>query len=809
MSGGPSSRPPAVLHEAAWRALDACAEGVTILDAAGTLLYVNRASAAMSDDTVEDVLGRNIWQLYPDLVATEFHAAITTAAAQDEPVEWTAYYGPNQGWYTDRAQRIGGPGGVVVIVFTRIDEPTQAEQTRQRLTAQVQAALARNELLLGASEELAAAAALDDVPARLGRLVADLGAFSTGLYLIEDGTHLRRARADELDERVRAAYQLVPLDGLLPVAVAARTGRAQFFEDVGDPVTAPHGAELAALRADMSASAARAVAAVPVPGPDGILGALLLVWDTPRALDVSDRALLTTLAGYAGAAVTRIRRAAERLAAVEDRYADTRAAVVTMQRSLLPDLPVLPAVELAAHYAPADAELAAGGDWFDAVALPGGRLALVVGDVVGHGPVAAAAMARLRTLGEHLLHSGTSLPQTLVEVDALAARHPTTRAATVVVALLDADGELTWAAHGHPPPVRLRATGEAEALAAPSGSPLGTGGAPAPVHRARLAPGDTLLLVSDGLLERPGRDTRAGLAALCHRAADLHPARPTLAAFTAGLIAGLGAGGDDDITLLAARMRPVPVAALHVEVPGRPGELPTIRRAVAAWLDALDLSDDDLVTLELTVVEAATNAIEHAYRDREPGPVRVVAQLDGEGGVCLQVADRGRWLAPPADPGPRGRGLQLIRSLTREVEIVPGVHGTTVTARRPLQRGAVVGRPAAEPTVRPDRSRPAYRSQVLRGEPAVLALGGVIDAGVEERLRTDLLHAARGGAVALVVDLDRVLLLASAGVQVLHELAGPLHLRLRAAPGTPARTVLDLAGLAAEPAERPALDHTP
>src|SRR3954469_3187281 len=86
-----NTAPPATLTAAAWAALDACAEGVTILDPDGLIRYVNPASAAMGDSSVEESIGRNLWQEYRALVGTEFHAAITPAAGQDEPVEWNAY----------------------------------------------------------------------------------------------------------------------------------------------------------------------------------------------------------------------------------------------------------------------------------------------------------------------------------------------------------------------------------------------------------------------------------------------------------------------------------------------------------------------------------------------------------------------------------------------------------------------------------------------------------------------------------------------------------------------------------------------
>ncbi|HXV94193.1 MAG TPA: STAS domain-containing protein, partial [Pseudonocardia sp.] len=124
-----------------------------------------------------------------------------------------------------------------------------------------------------------------------------------------------------------------------------------------------------------------------------------------------------------------------------------------------------------------------------------------------------------------------------------------------------------------------------------------------------------------------------------------------------------------------------------------------------------------------------------------------------------------------------------------------GPRGTTVTARHTLRRAPILAEPAAAPVPRAGRTSPAYRSSLHRGRPTLLEIGGVVDITAEDQLRSDLLNASRGGAVDLVVDLDGVVMLASAGVRVLHELARSLGLELRASPGTPARSVLDLTRL--------------
>ena len=804
-SGATPEDPTAAPAAAAWWAVRASTDGVAVFDSEWRIRFVNAVGAAVLDREPAQLLGRSIWEVFPEAVGTAFHSSLLAAAAAPpgaEPVRWSAYYGPVHGWFTDAAQRIGDH---VVVVYTRADEPHAAELTRQRLTAQVQADLARSEMLLAASSEFGAAATVEEVADALQRLTGTgLSPASVGLYLRDPDRRdqLLRLRAEEVADPLRARYERVDLHAELPVTRAVRSATPLYFgraEDVIDPFPE--------LADDVRMLGMQAAAAIPVPDPAGSgtpLGALALVWTTPRELDVSDRAALLSLATHVGQAVARIGRTVREVRAVEGRYADTRAAVLTMQRSLLSDLPVLPYADVAAHYQPADAELAAGGDWYDSTPLPDGRVALMVGDVVGHGPAAAAAMAQLRAIGNHLLRTGTDPAEVLAQLDAAAARGAGTRATSVLLAVLDPAGRLSWASQGHPGPLRVPPAGPPVPLPTGPAVPLGVGGPPAGWHSTRLDPGDVVLLFTDGLVERPGRSLPDGMDALLaevrrSRPAGGWPDAPALQELATGLVDRLPHSGDD-ITVLAARLHD-PTPALRARIDGDPAGLRVARRALAGWLAPFGIDPEDAMLLELVVGEAAANALEHAYGAGR-GPVELEARLD-PGGVCvLTVRDRGRWRPAPADPAQRGRGLQLIRALSDQLEVRRGEQGTVLVARRQLHRAAAIGvdaRPAA-PARRPDED---YGSTLTRGLPAVLRLHGVVDMTAERRLRTDVLGAARGGAVPVVVDLDGVTLLGSAGIRVLHELSGPLDLRLRAAAGTPARAVLELPGLAGQlrPAE--------
>jgi serine phosphatase RsbU (regulator of sigma subunit) len=158
----------------------------------------------------------------------------------------------------------------------------------------------------------------------------------------------------------------------------------------------------------------------------------------------------------------------------------SRGIVAELQEALLPTaLPVLPRARIAARYLEAGHEQRAGGDWFDAIPLAGGRVALVVGDVVGHGVAASAAMGQLRAVLAELLAAGEDLGHVLRRADAFAARMPALRAATLALAVLDpAGGQLRYATCGHPPPLVIDTGGTARYLAGPGTGPLGTGSTP-------------------------------------------------------------------------------------------------------------------------------------------------------------------------------------------------------------------------------------------------------------------------------------------------------------------------------------------
>jgi serine phosphatase RsbU (regulator of sigma subunit)/anti-sigma regulatory factor (Ser/Thr protein kinase)/anti-anti-sigma regulatory factor len=531
-----------------------------------------------------------------------------------------------------------------------------------------------------------------------------------------------------------------------------------------------------------------------------------------RRADGSVRGLVATVIDKTEQVLER-RRAARSAGEAAHWYAAARDVVTELQRTLLPTgLPVLPGARIAATYLVAAQDQAAGGDWFDAVPRQDGTAALVVGDVVGHGVAASGAMGQLRAVLNELLTEGLRLEEVLASADRLAARVPAMRAATACIALLDpATGALEYATCGHPPPLLVRPDGAARYLPASGAGPLGTGGSAA-CRTDTVAPGEVLLIYSDGLIERPERSLDEGMAALAQVAGAAaanrvlpHGAPSSAAERVCGLSVELltRTGYSDDVTVLAVERRVIPVTPMHLDVRRDPANLAGVRAALREWLAALGTADEDEDALQLAVSELVANAIEHAYAERPDGIVRVDAELSADGCVELRVADDGEWREPKPPSGRAGRGLWMITAFVDDLTIDhPGGSGTTVTVRQRLQHSATL---ATDPGGAPLATAKSadFGVVVADDSPRRVGVAGPIDITTVGQLSDALRTASRGGLHPVTVTLSDVTLLASAGVRSLHELRDQLaahghELVLVAPSGSPAAAVLDLVGLPRE-----------
>ncbi|QNP74486.1 SpoIIE family protein phosphatase [Streptomyces roseirectus] len=352
------------------------------------------------------------------------------------------------------------------------------------------------------------------------------------------------------------------------------------------------------------------------------------------------------------------------------RYSRERDTALALQRSLLPrSLPRTAAVDAASRYLPA-ARAGVGGDWFDVIPLSGTRVAMVVGDVVGHGIQASATMGRLRTAVRTLADIDLTPDELLTHLDDLVVRlseeagsegSPGEVGATCLYAVYDpVTRRCTMARAGHPPPVVLVPGGRPRRVDLPAGPPLGLGGLPFESAEIRLAEGSVLALYTDGLIESRERDVDAGFRALC---AALEGYADSLDETCDRVLHALlpPGGAADDVALLLARTRALPADHIATwDVPADPSLVAGVRKQVAERLVAWRI-DAVSFTAELVVSELVTNAIRYGAH-----PIRLRLIHDAATLIC-EVSDTSHTAphlrrAKTWDEG--GRGLLLVAQLT-------------------------------------------------------------------------------------------------------------------------------------------------
>jgi PAS domain S-box-containing protein len=385
-------------------------------------------------------------------------------------------------------------------------------------------------------------------------------------------------------------------------------------------------------------------------------------------------------AGYVGTAID-IHERKTMEARLLEVYQREHKIAETLQRSLLPErLPQIEGVELAARYLPGARGAAIGGDWYDVLERPDGRVALVVGDVVGHGLRAAATMGQLRNAFRAYGLVESSPSEVVARINRLVMSGVEDVMATVLYLVLDREtGELSFSAAGHPPPLVL----------APDGPRFLEGGRSVPIGAsdpavfreasAVLPPGSSLLLYTDGLVERRDEPLDQRLDKLASVAGDAEGDLNGLCERVIDAVLGDGDPGDD-VALLAVRPLPAVTDQISLTLPAEPASLASLRRRLARFLHATGASDLEQYEVTLTISEAAGNAIEHAYG---PGDATYDVEVTfTRGELVATVRDHGTWRERRGEH--RGRGLNIIEKLMDDVKVTPGAEGTEVTMRRRL-----------------------------------------------------------------------------------------------------------------------------
>ncbi|GAA3988103.1 SpoIIE family protein phosphatase [Allokutzneria multivorans] len=456
----------------------------------------------------------------------------------------------------------------------------------------------------------------------------------------------------------------------LRAALAVPEASAAIFSVDGTPDLVVGELGPAALEA-LTAARSRPVSTVLValgenPGVAAPLGggdaAVWLGLGTRRVFSAGEEALFGLLSSHLAQALHRARD-----------YDRAREVALTLQHAILGPTDLPPG--FAVRYEPAVQPLEVGGDWYDVVQLADGRIGVVVGDCVGRGLEAAAVMGQLRSSARALLLRANGPAQALEDLDTFAAQIPGALCTTMFCALIDpVDGSLRYSNAGHPPPILAQLDGTHELLSDHSLPLAVLPGRSRQETKVQLRAGSTLLLYTDGLIERRNVPVLEGIDAAQRVVLGSSTLRPSELADRL-LVELLPPGGhDDDVAVLVYRHPPPP---LELDLPARADQLAVMRTELREWLARADVVAEATEPIVVAACEAATNAMEHGYEADPDGRVRVSVRLDGSR-VEVVVADEGRWLSPNPAPSDRGRGVRMMRALMDDVVIDSGDGGTTV-----------------------------------------------------------------------------------------------------------------------------------
>jgi PAS domain S-box-containing protein len=401
--------------------------------------------------------------------------------------------------------------------------------------------------------------------------------------------------------------------------------------------------------------------------PEGAL-ALWIEMRHQRLLTSEEQTLLTVLASRLAQGLQRVHQIGQQ-----------RETALALQHAILgpADLPV----GFAARYQPATRPLEVGGDWYDVAPIGDGRIAMVVGDCVGHGLSAATVMGQLRSACRALLLQRLDPAETLAGLDRFAAGMAGAPCTTACAAVLDTHtGELTYSVAGHPPPVLVSPDGTHIVLDEARSLPLAVGhDRRRLVARVTVPAGATLLLYTDGLVERRQNSLDSGIA----RAAEVLAAQSDRGLQDSAdelMTALMPYGGyRDDVAILLYR-RPRP---LELSFPPLAGQIAPARAELRNWLATIGVSDDLAADVLLAAGEAVGNAVEHGHRDIADGAVILRAEVSGAA-LHVSVTDTGRWREPKTDAR-RGRGISFMRAVMSDVVLESTAAGTTVQMSVNLQ----------------------------------------------------------------------------------------------------------------------------
>ncbi|MFZ4516121.1 MAG: SpoIIE family protein phosphatase [Acidimicrobiia bacterium] len=480
---------------------------------------------------------------------------------------------------------------------------------------------------------------------------------------------------------LQTLHRSAPTTALTPMAHSLAAGKPLYFtrEDILEHPGDFH----SSVRELFTQTNLASGISIPLYGSEGTLGSVFCgIERNGRTLTDEDIALapeIGLLLSPIFETILRLKRARENTA--------------TLQRSLLPaQLPEHFGIQMAAHYRPAETELSVGGDWYDAIELADGSLLLAIGDVVGHGAAAAGLTGQLRTALRIASTQTSDVAALLGMMHRFVIGLGALEVATTLLVRIDRNrNTFEWASAGHLPPLLQHRDQSVEYCIGEAGPPLGALLHPRYEHHAStIAPGDALLLYTDGLVERRDESIDVGMTRLATATASVTRVAHDPAAVLATIITETlsGKAPNDDIAALMAFVDHT-LRATAFSIPPDPEALRTVRQRLEAFLRTYRASDAEIADVLLIASELCSNAIEHGSPTASDD-VSVSCALSGIG-IELNVENLGNWNVNTPLVG--GRGLQIVRSLAASLEVT-GTHGgvrmTAALSRRPQRAAAPI-----------------------------------------------------------------------------------------------------------------------
>lgn len=650
----------------------------------------------------EDTLGMGVADLFSgsDEAQEALSSLLDAVHAERERTAMLVIEGKN-GSVTDAVVSVqpmrASEGELAALVLVRVAMPTE-----QRF---LDPAFTRRMLLDEALVRIGATLDVDQTARELVDVVVPYLCNAAGLLLLEtvvgddeiparppDGSTRLRRMAVAADDDDPAWFSTFPTGEILsypagtPYTRCMETGKPVSVR-LDDP-TAAHMAEM--WRREPVARLLRGASMVVLPliARNTTLGFIVCTRKAGyRRFDAYDVEIATEFAARASIFIDNARR-----------YSRERTTALTLQRSLLPtSLSAPPSVEVAHRYLPGSELIEVGGDWYESIALPGARVALIVGDVAGHGVRAAVTMGQLRTALRTLVNLELPPAPALQQLDelmhALGQREP--HFATCAYAVYDAvSGVCEVASAGHPPPVLVRPDGTGELLDVAPAPPLGIGGDPIESRKFAIDDDSLFVLYTDGLVESRTRDIDVGLERM-RQVFGRNPTSRSLEDHCKAALDGVYSEEQrDDIALIIARLRRL-AADRHLSetLPAEPSVVPRVRALTRSALDRWGLAAISDTT-ELLVSELVTNAIRHSPDD-------ITVRLLFEQNLVCEVADTSPAMParqPMADDDEHGRGLQVVSRLAARWGTRRTPAGKVVWCEQRL--------PGAPPSIRGDNELP-------------------------------------------------------------------------------------------------------